>query len=84
MSFGAVYNMEKCIIRRKQKIKGISMAVLKLSVTSLMLAFFLAMTGCFGADNYDDCVIEKMQGQTKILIGHARRSCRMEFPSKGR
>lgn len=36
--------------------------------------------GFFGADNYEDCVLEKMKGQNKLMIRIAQKSCEKKFP----
>lgn len=36
--------------------------------------------GWLGPDNYEDCVLEKMKGQTKEMIWTARTACEKQFP----
>jgi len=39
-----------------------------------------AIPGWFGPDNYEDCVLEKMKGQDKVMIATARKACEKRFP----
>ncbi|WP_285390872.1 hypothetical protein [Marinobacter azerbaijanicus] len=36
--------------------------------------------GWFGPDNYEECVLEKMKGQTKEMMWTAQTACEKEFP----
>lgn len=41
-----------------------------------------ASAGLFGAQNYNDCVLEKMKGQDRGMIGTARAACAEQFPQE--
>lgn len=45
------------------------------SVTSIN-----AIAGIFGASNYEECVLEKMKGQDRWMLGTARDACFKKFP----
>ncbi len=36
--------------------------------------------GWFGADNYEDCFLEKVKGQHKFMFDTARKACERQFP----
>lgn len=37
------------------------------------------MAGWFGPSDYDECVLEKMKGQSKSVLPHARKYCKSKF-----
>jgi len=39
-----------------------------------------ANAGWLSPDTYDECVLERMKGQAKAMIYHARNACELEFP----
>ena len=51
---------------------------MKISLPCLF-AVALAVSGC-GADNYEDCVLEKMQGQDRSVLRMAEETCEKQFP----
>lgn len=52
----------------------------QLLCTLLMLLPFSGMAEWFGPDNYEDCLLEKMQGQNKAMLNTARKACEKQFP----
>lgn len=46
----------------------------------LLNIFNIAHAGIFGPDNYEECVLDKMKGQSKNLIHVARKACEKKFP----
>lgn len=57
-----------------------------------MVRIGLALALCFhvvqvsaafwDADNFDECVLNKMKGQNEKMLGHARGACRRLFPKE--
>ena len=50
-----------------------------------LIAAIFPMTstaGWLGPSDYDECVLEKMKGQSKNMVRHARNYCRSKFPIK--
>ena len=39
-------------------------------------------SGLFGYDNYDDCFLGKMKGQSSSMIASAKRACKINFPNR--
>ena len=59
------------------------MQIKKIISFVLLFLFFVSFNvnaGIFGAANYEECVLEKMKGQTVQLLGVARDACRQAFP----
>jgi len=52
------------------------------TIPLLILPFFSTgvIAGIFGPDNYEECVLEKMEGQAKALIPIAKKACEKKFP----
>lgn len=40
----------------------------------------VAIAGWFGPDDYDECVLEKMKGQSEEMLWTARSVCEKQFP----
>ena len=52
---------------------------------SLFCIFILSScsdSGLFGYDNYDDCFLGKMKGQSSSMIASAKRACKINFPNR--
>lgn len=58
------------------------MYILRVStiLTISILIPCLGFSGWFGANNFEECVLEKMKGQNKSLINFARKACENKFP----
>ncbi|WP_155761747.1 hypothetical protein [Alteromonas mediterranea] len=55
----------------------------KLILLSSLLLSFSASAGIFGPSNYEECILDKMQGTKSNVAANAiKRACRKEFPSK--
>ncbi|MBU0769350.1 MAG: hypothetical protein KJ687_09695 [Proteobacteria bacterium] len=57
------------------------------SIVAIIVVIFVSgassvQAGWFGPSNFDDCVLEKMKGQTPNMIGVARSACRSQFPEE--
>lgn len=53
-----------------------------LLLLGLSVTFTSADAGLFGPNNFPDCVLEKMKGQDRSLLGTARSACRRQFPEE--
>ena len=54
---------------------------MKFAITLLVLLMpSMASAGFFGPDNYEECVLDKMKGQSKTMIHTARKACERKFP----
>ena len=61
---------------RKRRLCWITLSVLAaISVTKSPV-----YAGWFGPSNYDECVLDKMKGQSPAMLYHAEAACRIEFP----
>ena len=52
---------------------------------SLFCIFMLSScsdSGLFGYDNYDDCFLGKMKGQSSSMTASAKRACKINFPNR--
>jgi hypothetical protein len=43
-----------------------------------------ANAGWFGPSNYEECVLEKMKGQSSYMLATAQNACRLKFPPEPR
>lgn len=55
----------------------------KISITLISFIFISnAWGGLFGASNYDECMLEKMKGQTNSMRSSAENACEIAFPTE--
>lgn len=47
---------------------------------SFIIVSLLAFTSACGVQNYDECVLKEMKGQSREMITHARDLCEAKFP----
>jgi hypothetical protein len=46
----------------------------------LLLCLLALLIACDAPQNYDECVLHEMKGQSKEMVGHARDICEAKFP----
>lgn len=53
---------------------------LKIILVSILCFPVQGIAGWFGPDNFDECMVEEMKGQSKAAYPHVYKVCREKFP----